>query len=257
MGTPIRADEINYVPLERVSLDGAMAIVGISTLGSVGSLVARYLISHLDMRLVGAFYSEHLFPAGASHHGVMTSTVQVWRAEVACGPDGRCQQLLVVKNDLPVDLPAMAPLSKSVSRWAADNNVALLVGCESYPRPAESTDREVLVAASGPARELPTRLTAAKRLDDAIVVGFDAALLASANQDDVRAIVLFGPHRHPDGDSQAAAAALRAASPLLPDLALENVDLDRELQDLEEELERQLRAAMEGGRLGRGLKGYA
>lgn len=253
-GPPLRAEDIRFVPLDNVDLSGAMAIVGLSTIGSAGSLAARYLITRLRMELVGAFYSDHLFPAGASHHGVMTSTLQVWRAEVACGPGGNCAQLLVLKNDLPIDMPIMAPLSRAITRWAGQAKIPLLVGIESYP-PSDKTDQHVYVATSGPARELGGKIEA-RPLDDAIVVGFEAALLAAANLDDVQAVVLFGPHQHPDGDSKAAAEALRAAFPLLPETGLDADDLEHELNRVEEELKRQLKGAM-AARLDRGLKGYA
>lgn len=254
-GPPIRAEDIEFVPLDDVDLTGAMAIIGVSSLGSAGSLVARYLIERLQMDLVGAFYSDRLFPAGASHHGVMTSTLQVWRAEVACGPEGECKQLLVIKNDLPVDLPVMAPLSGAITKWAAKAKFLWLVGIESY-RSSEVGDAPVFVAASGPARGGLGKLRATP-LDDAIVVGFEAALLASANHEQVCAVVLFGPHRPPDGDSKAAAAALRAALPILPETNIPQEDMEHELARVEEQLKRQVKAAMEGKPLERGLRGYA
>lgn len=111
------------------------------------------------------------------------------------------------------------------------------------------------VAASGPARDLLGHARAVP-LDDTIVVGFEAALLAGADREGVRALVLFGPQQGPGSDSHAGAAALRAAAPLLPDIGLDGLDLEGELAGIETALRNEITRAMRGRRES-ALRGYA
>jgi predicted ATP-grasp superfamily ATP-dependent carboligase len=207
------------------------------------------------MKLVGTFQSEHFLPAATGHKGLLTGTLQVWSGESPCGPHEECERLLVIKNDIPIDFALVTPLSAAIAKWAAESGVSLLVGIDSYPRRLEDPDR-VLAGASVAGQEDISGLDAAP-LDDVIVIGFNAGLVASANGEHLRAVALYGPRESPQSDGKAAAAALRTASRILPRLDLDDQEVAEELDRLEKELERQVKAAMEGGRFERGLRGYA
>ena len=249
----MRPEDVLYTALDDTPLARSLAVVGISGPGNAGSLAARYLIGHLHMKLAGTFEGLGLPPAAASYQGLMAGAIQVWSAEKPCGADAECERLLVIKNDVPLDLALVAPLAMAIAGWAAENGVSLLVGIDSYPRRKEDPER-VLVGASVEGRDTAARTDAAP-LDDVIVMGLNAALVATSNHKRVRALAFYGPRDSTQSDASAAAAALASAQRILPPLDLD--DAREDIERIERDLERQIRNAMGGGRAERGFRGYA
>src|ERR1051326_3261346 len=107
-----------YVPIEEIDLAGSLVVVGMPSMGMVGSIAANVLVSQLAMRLVGAWQSDDLPPVASVGDGIAASPVQVWATELVCGIDGKCDRLVVVKSDLPIAVEVMAPLATALAAWA-------------------------------------------------------------------------------------------------------------------------------------------
>jgi predicted ATP-grasp superfamily ATP-dependent carboligase len=237
-----RAEDVKYAALAETTLARSLLLLGVSGLGNAASLAARHLVRRLEPELVGAFHGQHFPPAAVARKGLLTGAIRVWGVESPCGPGGECERLLVLENDVPLELGLVGPLSTAVAAWAASNGVSLLLGIDTYSHGATAPDR-VLVGASVEGRDAIGSLRA-EAIDDAVVTGFNAGVVAAANAARLRALVVYGP-RLPGArdDAAAAAAALRAAEPLLPRRSIDAAAIEGDLRELAERLEREAREA--------------
>lgn len=214
-----------YVAKEQVELKNSLLVSGLPAVGMEGTVAASFLAQQLNMRVIGAFQSLDLPPVGAVRGGIATSPIQVWAAELACGVDGRCDHLLVLKSDLPIPPPLQMPLAGAVAAWAREHGITLIIGLDTY---ADTKNGEgpsdVLVAASLKAADLVTTVKA-KPLTEALITGFTAALLMRANREQVAAIGLFAPSTVPEAEADGTTALIETARPLIPRLEVETSQL--------------------------------
>ena len=224
----------DYVTTEEVDLRGALLVSGLPAVGMEGTVAATFLSQQLDMRIVGAFQSMELPPVGAVRNGLATSPIQVWAAELACGPDGSCDRLLVLKSDLPIPPALQMDLAASVMEWAREQKIALIIGLDTYTVNGKASaanaaaksgaDHEVLVATSVAARDMQSRV-GGRPMEEALVTGFTAALLMRANREGIATVGLFAPSTVPEAEVEGTTALIETARPLIPKLNIQTSDL--------------------------------
>lgn len=221
-----------FVRHDDTPLDGALLLVGMPSVGLVGPVAAGLLVDHLGMRVVGALQSPDLPPASVVRRGIVTSPVQVWASDQACGPDGACDRLLVLKSDLPLPAETLWGLADEVARWAKEERIGLVVGLEGYPAQGKGAPKGVLLASSLKGAKAAEGL-GIPPLEEAMLTGFNAVLLMRANKHGVPAVGLFAPV---PGKETPAVALLHRVDPLLPRLDLADAALAKRAEALEARL---------------------
>ena len=229
-----------FVPIEDTDLRGALLVVGVPSVGNVGPIAAGFVAEELGLRLIGGLHNEAMTPAAVVKDGVVSSPVQVTASELACGLDGRCDKLVVLKSDVALPTETLMPLASMVSRWAKERGVGLVIGLEGYVPEANDKDAGVLIAESITGSKVASTLQAAP-VQGALLTGFNAALLVRANHDHLAAIGLFAPVETEEGDARAAARLLEVVDPLVPNIKLHPEELLRRAAEVEGQLQ-QVRA---------------
>jgi predicted ATP-grasp superfamily ATP-dependent carboligase len=240
----VRSMEWEYVAIEEQEVGGSLVVVGLPSLGMVGPVATRFLVDRLKMRVIGSVQSDALPPSGVAWQGVVTGPMQLFATEMACGLDGRCDRLLVLNSDVPVQPEEMMSLAGALARWAAQSKVGLLVSLEGYPADAHPPG-DVLIASNLAGQQVARRLHG--QAAHISLTGVAFALLSRANRDRIPAIGLFAPVTAEGGDAKAASLLLRVIDPLVPNIRLSPDDLGQQAEALErqlrEEQERNVRAA--------------
>lgn len=227
-----------YVPHDRVDLDGAMLLAALPAVGMEGAVAAGFIVDELKMRMLGEFHSQELPPVASFRDGLATSPVQAWHAEIACGIAGANDRLVIIKSDVPVPSELLAPLAAGIIRWARDQGIELVIGFDTYARHNVEGHAGVLVAASreGAAAREQVKGTP---LDKALATGFTPALLLNANRHGVAAVGLFAPSTKPEAEIAGTTALIEAARPLMPPLNLDTADLVKLVEQKSADLERE------------------
>lgn len=226
----------DYVELEDADVAGALLVVGVPSAGTVGPIAASFLVEHLRMRLVGGVQSEALPPVGIVRGGLVASPIQVWASDMACGLDGRCDRLLVLKSDIPLEPEMMGPLAGFVVRWASKHRVGLIVGLEGYPAESPPPGQQGLLTASSVSAVEAAKRLRAEPIKEAALSGFNAALLVRANRERVPLIGLFAPVSKDTGDAAAATELLRVIDPLVPNIGMAPSELAKRAEAVEAQL---------------------
>lgn len=237
-------ERFTFVSFEEVDLAGALLVVAMPGVGLEGPVAASLLTSELEMRMVGAIQGDDLPPAAAVRGGIVTSPIQLWAAELACGADGKCDRLVVLKSDIAIEPEVMAPLAGELAIWARRTGISLVIGLDSYA-PENGREDGILMAASIKARDLRGHV-AATPIEEALLTGFTAILLVRANREGIPAVGLFAPAPEEEGlAADGTARLLDVAAPLIPKLALSPTDLAQRAQQtaIALRLEREQQAA--------------
>jgi predicted ATP-grasp superfamily ATP-dependent carboligase len=234
-----------FVPLEPgATYEDALLVVAVPSATMIGPVAGRFLGEHLAMHIAGGFLGDLQPPVGVVRDGLITSPVQLWTTPLACGLDGRCDQLLVLRSDLTLPPEEYGDLAKAVMGWAAQHRVKLVVVLEGYA--PEGDTNGVVAATSAKAREVPGRV-GAKPMPQATITGLHAAMLTQANKEGVPAVGLFAPLEGEGHEAAAAVLLLKALDPLVPNIRLEPAALGKQAERIEGELrtarERQARDA--------------
>lgn len=222
-----------YVALEEVDFEGSFVVAGLPSVKFVGPLAAAFLTDHLDMRVVGAFQSDALPPVASVRGGLVTSPVQVWATELACGLDGKCDRLVVVKSDIPLAPEQLAPFAGALAHWAAQRRVKVLLALDTYPHARDDGKPGLIAAASRFAGEYLAHLPATP-IENALITGFTGVVLVRANRHRLAAVGLFAPAEEEGAHEPTLAARLLGTiGPLIPHIDLQADELAKRAGELE------------------------
>lgn len=223
-------------------LTDALLLIGFPAQDVVGGIAANYLVKAFKMDLVGAVHDEDFPPSVVVHEDVGTSLVQIYAADLECGPEGECKRLIVVKCDLVLDPEFFSALAHSVLEWGQRKGVRLVASVEGIKLPernlaTQSDDAVVQInaLASLRGRDL-LRSLALPWLRHHTFTGFGAALIMKANVANQPAVCVFTSTPHDRADARAAAKLLRALAPLLPKAPVEEGRMERRTEELEAQI---------------------
>ena len=223
-------------------LSDGLLLIGFPAQDIVGGIAANYLVKAFKMDLIGAVHDEDFPPSVVVHEDVGTSLVQVYAADLQCGPQGECRRLIVVKCDLVLDPEFFSSLAHSVLEWGQRKGVRFFASVEGVKMPernvAPLTDDGVVqihALASLRGRELLQSLSV-PWLKHHTFTGFGAALIMKSNVAAQPAVCVFTSTPHDRADARAAAKLLRALAPMLPRSALEPGPMERRTEELEAQI---------------------
>ncbi len=222
------------------SLKGAMMVLGFPTHGLVGSVAASYLVHTLDMNAIAYAMSEAFPPTVIMEEGIVSAPVRVYASKVVCGPDRRCDQLVVALSDIQPSAEMLNRLSRTLLDWAEAKGIQLVVAVEGQPLDDDSTmtDARVVAMTNRAAADLLEKY----RFDRAngVVTGFSGSLMLSAIGRQLPTICLVAQAHKEYPDARAAAKVIESINPLVPMLVLDTKPLRDKARQIESEVRKNL-----------------
>jgi predicted ATP-grasp superfamily ATP-dependent carboligase len=234
-----RPSHVAFVTLPKAPrVRGALAVVAFPTAGLSGTIAARYLVQTLRMEPLGYLDGEDFEPAVCIEHGRASPCLRAFAAPASCGPEGRCNQLVVIYTDLSPPLGDLRPLASAVLRWAESSQIDSIVVLEGTPSLLNAADTDNTVdpprawsMANVRGEALLPHLKAEPM--DGMVTGFAAALLVESLPEGFPLATLIVESQKDRPDARAAAVMVESLSLLLPQLNLDPRPLLNEAEKLE------------------------
>lgn len=205
----------------KVLQQGSMLVIGFPTQGLVGSIAAGHLVESLKMENLGFVTGASLPPTVTANEGRALAPIRIYSSGVVCGPDRKCNQLLVVLSDLRPELEVMNPLGTALVDWAEGMGISLVVVVEgrSTETGGEESDAKVVAIANSAASEVLKTCKFPPATGE--LTGMGGAVLRAALGRAIPVLCLL-PESHKEfPDGQAAAVLVKTMQPLVPALNLD------------------------------------
>jgi uncharacterized protein len=240
MALAAQSAELRIVETRDEPLKGAMMVVGFPTHGLVGSVAASYLVHALDMSAIAYAISEAFPPTVIMEEGIVSAPVRIYASKIVCGPDRRCDQLVVALSDIQPSPELLNRLSRGLLDWAEAKGIQLVVAVEGQPVEDEQKQADARVVAM-------TNRAAADLLEkyhferaNGVVTGFSGGLMLSAIGRSIPVICLVAQAHKEYPDARAAAKVIESVNPLVPMLLLDTKPLREKARQIESEVRKSL-----------------
>ena len=233
--------KVDIIEYSKKDLDNAMVIVSFPTVGLISSIVANFLINNLKLELVGAIVSDDFYPAAIITDGRPTPPVRIFAGEEVCGPEGECDQLVVITSELPIRNTAFSPLADKIIEWCTEKQCKFITTIEGINSTAPIDDKVSIfhVASNEQATKLLKKLPS-KPFDTGMVSGLSGLLLYKGNINNSNVNCLLA-EAHPDyPDSRSAAEVLKILDKLVPMIKMDPKPLLKEAEEIEERVKKSL-----------------
>jgi predicted ATP-grasp superfamily ATP-dependent carboligase len=205
-------------------LEGSLLLVAFNSRGLVGPIVSSYVIEQLSMWPVAALVDRRFPPTVVVRDGVGAPPVEFFVSAERCGPDGRCDQLLVMNAEIPLPPELAQEAARAVVAWAHGRGVRHVVTVEGFEfegsRDADSEgEGGVLRAVAGANETLTLDAVGVPALPDGMITSHASAFLLAGRELGVEIVSVFAEAEE-ELDAAAAAQVLGRIDPLLPNLDL-------------------------------------
>ncbi len=236
--------------------DKTLVITCFPSIGMVSSIVAHYLIDHLELEFVGGIVDDRLPPIAILKNGEPLPPIRAYSGKQQCSIHG-CSEVILLMSELVVPDPLVHRLVWTMLEWSKDNNIEAGVLIDAFAKDGmngsldgsepvinyEDTEGiDVIgIGANDATRELLSSL-GIQLAESGVVRGMNGGILAEAMRRgiDTMSLMVEADPRFPD--ARAAAALIERLNILLP-----TIDLDHKpLLEEAEEIEMSIKAMMEG-----------
>lgn len=226
-----------------VDVSEALLVVGIPTLGLVGTITAQYLVDQLEMERIGGVYSPRFPPVGRVFEGRSSYPVRLHALETPCGPQLGCERLIVAVTEFVPGPSSLYGLTESLTRWGSDNEVELILIPDGLL--VEGKEGPTLHAIGSHADTLDRfEDHGLQRLDQGLLFGFSAAMLTQADRFGIDTISVLAESAPGRPDARAASRLVELLDGFVPKIHIETEPLLEEAKGIERRV-RELREQME------------
>lgn len=223
-----------------------LVVVGLPTLGVVGTITAQYLVDQLDLPEVGGVYSPTFPPVGRVEGGRSGFPVRLHAVEASCGLDLTCEHLVVgVSAFLPGPAGAYQ-LADTLTAWSKQVDASGLVVPDGLLVPGEASDDVHGVAALDEG-VVTLEDAGVDPLEQGMLGGFSAATVADGRRRGVNVISLLAESAPDHPDARAAARLVRVLDAFVPEIPIETKPLLEEARRIEEQAQALREQIEEGG----------
>jgi len=224
-------------------LSNALVIASFPTTGLISSIVASFIVNNLKLKRIAAFISDEFFPGAIIQNGIPTPPITVYSGDHVCGPQGVCEQLVVISSDLPVNPATFGKLSDAILAWCAAKKCKLIATIEGINRTSPLGEEDEVTVYSTSSTEKAAQCLEGHNtelFETGIVSGMSGLLLYKANILDIDVITLLAEAHKEFPDSRSAAAALKVLDDMVPQIKMDPAPLIEEA----EAIEKQIKTAM-------------
>ena len=235
--------------------ENAMVIACFPSVGMVSSIVAHYLIDHLDLEFVGGLVDDRLPALAMINQGVPLPPIRAYAGKPKCNIEG-CDQVILLMSEMVVPESLVHKIVWALFEWSKEHQLLAGVVVDAFSKGGmksgmdgvepvvEYDDTEgidvVGIGCNETVRSMLKEMNI-PLLETGVIRGMNAGILSEASRRGLgtMSIMVEADPRFPD--ARAAAALIEKLNTLLP-----SIDLPQEPLLAEAELlEAQISALME------------
>lgn len=229
--------EIVFHEYKKKDIENALVIVSFPTIGLVSSIAANFLVSNLKLELIAGIVSDDFYPAAIIQDGVPTPPVRIFAGDHECGPEGECDQLVVIVSELPLRSAAFAPLADKIIKWCEDKKCKLIITMEGVNSQDPTGENiQVFHVGSNPETNKLLEKLPSNSFKIGMVSGLSGILLYKGHIKDYKVICFLAEAHTEYPDSRSAAEILKVLDELVPQIKMDPEPLLKEAETIEEKV---------------------
>lgn len=245
------SDDIAIIEESPMEITDALVLVGFPTIGLVGSIVANHVIRQLKLRRIGYISSRYFAPTAVVIDGVPNPPVRIYAGEHLCGPEKKCQQVVVITSEFTPPTELIDPLAAAIIHWCSENNVSAVVTLEGFNSETDQTEQpEVISVGSTLESRHMLKEFDVQQMSEGMVAGVSGVLLQKGSVERVNVISLLAeaPTNYPAARS--AARTIEVLDKMLPLIKLDPRPLYARATEIETAIRKALTKTTPKGELG-------
>lgn len=228
-------DDIQIIEYKDMDLSHAMLIEAFPTVGLVSSIAGHFIIDTLKLEEIGAIVSRHFMPVAVIHKGSPSPPVRIYAGNKVCGPDGSCEQIVVIISEFMPSVEVIKPLGDAILAWAQKKKCSFIVSLEGTHAPDTKTPMTHGVATTTKMKKT-LHTYGINETQEGMITGITGILLyqgALLNRD-VLCLLAEAHSSYPD--SRAAALLVETLDKMLPGIKIDAEPLYKEAKDIEQKI---------------------
>mgnify|MGYP003730093139 CR=1 FL=1 len=217
-----------------VNTENALVVACFPSIGMVSSVVAHFLIDHLDLEFVGAVVDNRLPVITLINDGEPLPVIRAYAGKPQCTIEG-CDQVILLMSELVIPEPLINDIVWAMFEWSRENNIVAGVVIDAFAKEGmkgslngsepsiEYEDTEgidvVGIGANQKVRDMLKSMDITL-LNQGVIKGINAAILSEARRRglDLMSIMVEADPRWPD--ARAAATLIETLNKVLPTIDL-------------------------------------
>lgn len=238
-----------------IEQENTMVIACFPSVGMVSSIVAHYLIDHLELEFVGGLVDDRLPTLSLIQEGVPLPPIRAYAGKPQCSIDG-CDQVILLMSEMVVPEPLVHKIVWALFEWSKEHQVLAGIVIDAFAKAGMKSNMDgvepvveyedtdgidvVGIGCNETVRDMLKEMDI-PLLQQGVIRGMNAGILSEATRRGLgtMSIMVEADPRWPD--ARAAAVLIEKLNTLLPSIDLPNQPLIEEA----EKLEAQLKALMD------------
>ena len=234
-------EEIEIHEYEVVDLTNSFVICGFPTIGLVGSIASRFIVHNLRLRLIATFLSDYFPPVTIISNASPLPPVRIYAGDKKCGPDGKCEQLVVILSEFSPPLNMLRPLANKMIEWCKENNCEMLLCMEGFNSERENSNL-LGIGSTEKANKMLQKYNI-EIMEEGMVSGLSGILLYEGKRRNFDVACLLAGVHSAYPDAKAAGKILEIVNKMLPEIDIDPGPLYREAEEIERQIKEQIKKA--------------
>ena len=235
---------------EEVETEDALIVCCFPSVGMVSSVVAHFLIDHLDLKFVGGVTHPDLPALCLVNEGVPLPPIRAYSGDPVCTVDG-CDKVILLMSELMVPDPLVHDIVTAMFDWSKNAKTSKGVLIDAFARKGmkgglngqepmvdyeDTPEIDVLGVGATPKMRTMLEELGIPMVEQGVIKGITGVLLGEANRRgrNILSIMVEADPRFPD--ARAAAVIIEKLNTLLPIVDLDHEPLLKEALALEKQL---------------------
>ena len=232
-------DDIQLIEYKDEDLSNSLLVVAFPTVGLISSIAGHFIIDTLKLDEIGTIVSKEFMPATVIHKSKPSPPVRIYAGKKECGPDGTCEQLVVIISEFMPPYNIIKPLAEKILEWSNKKGCKIVVALEGTHAVGEGK-KTPMVYGVGSNNQMKNFLKKYKieETKEGMITGVTGVLLYEGVLMKRDVICLLSEAHSAFPDSRAAGNLLKKLDIMLPEIKIDPKPLYKEAEKIEEQIKR-------------------
>jgi len=244
-------DEIKIYDYKKMDLRDAVVVEGFPSVGLVSTIVANYIVTVLNLDLLGVMDSPFFPTVSVIRGGEPFSPVRFYGGDIEPGRRDS-KKIVVFLSEFQPPSTLIKGITTTLLDWAQDNRCAYLISPEGLivERPEGSEVKEKLLFAIGSTEHVKETIQAngIPIFQEGLISGIPGVLLNEGKRRNFDVFCILSETHENLPDARAAARIIEVMNALIPEMGLDPAPLYKEASVLEERMKEYQKMSKPGGK---------